>query len=290
MPLLEVGSTGVFGSQARGSVEAFQAWGGVATDGIVGDRSWSVFLHAASATRESQVGLEFVIGRRGQAGFFRPRPNKRASSGRGERRAARSTPPVNEGGQSMGRFRLRRPTPSMLVACAALAVALGGTGYAAVSLPANSVGTVQVKNHSLRPVDLAPGVIRPGPRGPAGPQGAAGPTGPAGPAGPTARWALVRGDGTIVSQSGGISPTSKPATGVYILDFGSAVNGKLIIASSANTGDVGDRGTVSAGSCGGTPEGSTCPAGNDTNHVRVITRAAGDNVAADHPFYIAVVG
>ena len=41
--------------------------------------------------------------------------------------------------------RLRRPSPALVVACLALAVALGGTGYAAVKLPANSVGTKQLK-------------------------------------------------------------------------------------------------------------------------------------------------
>jgi peptidoglycan hydrolase-like protein with peptidoglycan-binding domain len=53
---------GIFGPQTRASVQAFQTWGGVAADGIVGDQTWSVSLHAASATLESQVGLEFVIG------------------------------------------------------------------------------------------------------------------------------------------------------------------------------------------------------------------------------------
>jgi murein L,D-transpeptidase YcbB/YkuD len=43
-------------------VKAFQTWGGVSADGIVGDRTWSVSLHAASATLETQVGLEYVIG------------------------------------------------------------------------------------------------------------------------------------------------------------------------------------------------------------------------------------
>jgi peptidoglycan hydrolase-like protein with peptidoglycan-binding domain len=53
---------GVFGPHTRASVEAFQTWGGVNADGIVGDRTWSVSLHAASATLETQVGLEYVIG------------------------------------------------------------------------------------------------------------------------------------------------------------------------------------------------------------------------------------
>jgi hypothetical protein len=191
----------------------------------------------------------------------------------------------------MARLRGYRLTPSMVVACLALAVALGGTGYAATVLPRNSVGVVQlknnavtaskVKNFSLVRQDFKPGQL---------PAGARGPAGPAGAAGPGARWALVRADGTVIAQSGGVTPTAKPSVGAYILDFGSSLVGKLIIASSANTADLGDRGTVSAGMCGGTTEGSTCPAGNDTNHVRVITRRAGDTTAEDHPFYVALIG
>jgi peptidoglycan hydrolase-like protein with peptidoglycan-binding domain len=53
---------GDFGPQTKASVKAFQTWSAVAADGIVGDRTWSVSLHAASATLETQVGLQFVIG------------------------------------------------------------------------------------------------------------------------------------------------------------------------------------------------------------------------------------
>ena len=56
------GIDGIFGPHTKASVEAFQAWGGVAVDGIVGDQTWSVSLHAMSATLESAVGLNFVIG------------------------------------------------------------------------------------------------------------------------------------------------------------------------------------------------------------------------------------
>jgi peptidoglycan hydrolase-like protein with peptidoglycan-binding domain len=56
------GIDGVFGPHTRVSVEAFQAWGGVTADGVVGDQTWSVSLHAASATLETQVGLQYVIG------------------------------------------------------------------------------------------------------------------------------------------------------------------------------------------------------------------------------------
>ena len=56
------GIDGHFGPHTRASVEAFQSWGGVTADGVVGDQTWSVSLHAASATLETAVGLDFVIG------------------------------------------------------------------------------------------------------------------------------------------------------------------------------------------------------------------------------------
>jgi peptidoglycan hydrolase-like protein with peptidoglycan-binding domain len=55
------GIDGEFGPLTKASVQAFQTWGGVTPDGIVGDQTWAVSLHAASATLESKVGLNFVI-------------------------------------------------------------------------------------------------------------------------------------------------------------------------------------------------------------------------------------
>ena len=53
---------GKFGPRTKASVKSFQTFGGVPTDGVVDDDTWSVSLHAASATLESAVGLQFVIG------------------------------------------------------------------------------------------------------------------------------------------------------------------------------------------------------------------------------------
>ena len=112
----------------------------------------------------------------------------------------------------------RRPSPAMVVACAALLVALSGTGMAAATqLARNSVGTPQLKDsavanskiknnavnsakvaaRSLLRSDFAPGQLpaaRSARRGPPGPQGAAGPAGPAGVIGAiTVRTQSARG-------------------------------------------------------------------------------------------------
>ena len=89
----------------------------------------------------------------------------------------------------------RKLSPAMIVACIALGIALSGTGVAAVmaTLPANSVGTPQLKNDAVTSAKIRNGtLIRadfrsgalpngiPGSPGPAGPQGVKGDTGPAG--------------------------------------------------------------------------------------------------------------
>jgi hypothetical protein len=83
-------------------------------------------------------------------------------------------------------MRFKRPGYAEVISSMALFIALGGTGYAVTTLPKNSVGSAQVKDHSLRPVDLAPGagLAARGPRGPEGPVGQAGANGPIGSAGP----------------------------------------------------------------------------------------------------------
>jgi hypothetical protein len=193
----------------------------------------------------------------------------------------------------------RRPSPAMVVACVALLVALTGTSVAAVSqlVPRNSVGTAQlkgnavvstkVKNHSLLALDFKNGQIPAGPPGPPGPPGQ---TGAAGSPGPGARWALVRKDGGIVVQSGGISLAAKPAAGTYILNFGSPITGKLITTTDALAGDIATRGAIVAGPCGGPPEGgAACAAGNDTSHLSVYTLSTA-GLLQDHAFYVGVIG
>lgn len=89
------------------------------------------------------------------------------------------------------------PSAATVISIAALVIALGGAGYAAVAIPRNSVGTEQLKksavtsakvrDYSLLARDFKKGQLprgTQGDEGPAGPVGATGPTGPAGPQGP----------------------------------------------------------------------------------------------------------
>lgn len=118
----------------------------------------------------------------------------------------------------------------MVVACAALLVALSGTGMAAATqLARNSVGTPQLKDNavanakiknnavnsakvaarSLLRSDFAPGQL---PAGPVGPQGPAGPTGAAGPAGPAGVVGTVTVRQASVDVPGSASDDPTPNT------------------------------------------------------------------------------
>src|SRR5262249_28945784 len=50
--------------------------------------------------------------------------------------------------------KLRAPSPALIISLIALFVALGGTTYAATSLPRNSVGTRQIKNRAVTPAKI----------------------------------------------------------------------------------------------------------------------------------------
>jgi hypothetical protein len=187
------------------------------------------------------------------------------------------------------------PSPAMVIGCLALLLTLGGTGYAASkALPRNSVGSIQVKDHSLLARDFKAGQLPRGAPGPAGPAGPAGPQGPAGPAGSggssTVKWVLVRPDGGIAAQSGGITLSSH-TTGTYVLNFGSTVTGKPIMASGGFAGDGGstDRGETVAGPCGAGAEGVTCATTN-TNQGVIVETHSQTGALADHSFYVTVIG
>ena len=140
-----------------------------------------------------------------------------------------------------------RPSPSAIIATAALVVALGGTSYAVVSLPRNSVGTTQlkanavtspkIKNGSVAVADLAPAVRAmfgtAGSSGATGPEGPAGAAGPQGPTGLTGATGATGGSG--VASQGGVSgetatnPPVSNTTSVETYAFTLTSPGKLLM-------------------------------------------------------------
>lgn len=106
------------------------------------------------------------------------------------------------------------------IALLALFVALGGTSYAAVKLPRNSVGTSQLKRGAVTEGKLSKGVAKKlnkvgkksatGPAGPAGADGAPGAPGAAGATGATG----LRGSTGRTGARGPAGPTSGDVAGV----------------------------------------------------------------------------
>jgi hypothetical protein len=172
-----------------------------------------------------------------------------------------------------------RLTYANVIATLALFIALGGSSYAALSLPRNSVGAKQiragavhsseVKNRSLRVADLSVRARR-------ALRGAVGPQGPQGPAGAAAvrYFAVVKANGEFAAgnaTSGGSGQT----TGTYVVGFAQPVTACAYSASL------------------GTPDTSTVPPG------RVAVSQAGDGrvavqtydpsgTPADLPFHLIV--
>lgn len=62
-------------------------------------------------------------------------------------------------GPRRDRLHNRQPSLALIVACVALVVALGGTSYAALTLPAGVVGPLQLRKHAVTPTKLAIGAV-----------------------------------------------------------------------------------------------------------------------------------
>ena len=180
----------------------------------------------------------------------------------------------------MPRSARTRISPSLVIACVALLFALGGSGFAAVALtvPRNSVGTVQlkanavvsakVKNGSLLSADFKAGQLPKGPTGPAG---------PAGPAGPGAtNWAVVKANGAV-DKSTGVTTVAKTATGTYNVTFPSDVTACALLVSA---------GTDTAGS---SVRGASANFNRTTTPTVIRVTTAQGTVAADRAFTIAVI-
>ncbi len=194
----------------------------------------------------------------------------------------------------------------------ALVVALGGTSYAAIALPRNSVGTAQlranavtsaklranavtsakIKNGTLLARDFKAGQLPAGERGAPGAGGPAGPAGPAGAPGPqgrpgTVRWALVNAAGTeIIAQSGAITIAGHPFAGETRLDFGQTTSGHAVWAVQSLINNTSDAGGAEAAPCGlGSDAYLNCASAAAANQVHVVTKNLAGS-PANRAFYV----
>jgi hypothetical protein len=95
------------------------------------------------------------------------------------------------------------------MATVAVFVALGGSSYAAFSLPKNSVGSRQIRSHAVTPKKVAASTVKlfkgkKGDRGlvgPRGPQGIPGPPGSQGPTGPSNSYYAAGSEFVPTSES-----------------------------------------------------------------------------------------
>ncbi len=201
-------------------------------------------------------------------------------------------------------------SPSLVLSVLALFVALGGTGYAISKLPANSVGTKQVKknainsskvkNRSLLAKDFKAGQLPAGKRGetgqtgPTGATGASGEAGDKGDPGSALAYAYVEDLGgpdvnVVPAKSKGLdsSMVSRPDTGVYCFELSSLGTVRNVAAtaeSSFNSVADSDK-TASAQLLTDSDFGLGCPTDSD---MVVVIRDQSAAAASNWFFYVTL--
>ena len=135
--------------------------------------------------------------------------------------------------------RLRdRLTYANVTATLALFVALGGSSYAAITLPRNSVGAKQIRTNAVGSTELRNGAVTTrdiSRRARAALRGHTGPAGPAGPPGPPAGidHAHFNSLGHMVSGTAVGSAWSRGEPGLYRIQFKNDVSKCAITATLA---------------------------------------------------------
>jgi hypothetical protein len=114
-------------------------------------------------------------------------------------------------------IRLLEHARSNAVACTALALsilALSGGAYAAWSVPANSVGALQLRNHSIGQIKLDPRTI----------------------GGSVRHWAQVDGQGNIVSSSSHARDNGVPPDGDYVITWSDSFSNRCVALATPRGG------------------------------------------------------
>jgi hypothetical protein len=175
-----------------------------------------------------------------------------------------------------------------VISLTALFVALGGTGYAAMTLPHNSVGSAQLRRHAVGQSELKTGAVtsralhnrsvtlsdisvsaRTALRGTTGPQG------PAGPAGPTYRAAVPSG-GTV-QRGNAVSAEHQGGTNEYRVTFARDVSTCVATATLA---------AVPAGAGTDQPVAGRITVAQDQPTSVLVRTFAADGSPAEQPFNV----
>jgi hypothetical protein len=166
-----------------------------------------------------------------------------------------------------------RLTYANVASTMALVLALGGTSYAAITLPRNSVGSAQVRSRAIESRHVDNGSLRLADLGAGAKRSLRGQVGPPGP--PAAKFfAVVSAGGGFVRGNATHGGHTVGGSGAYTVGFAENVSGCAYTATL------------------GTTDGSSTPAGRVTvtdagGIVGVQTsNAAGD--PADLPFHLIV--
>lgn len=215
-----------------------------------------------------------------------------------------------------------RPHHTTIAAYGALFVALGGTSYAAMTIPAHSVGTQQLKNGAVtrsklsasnRPysqpfirhlvtdtltsqqvLDSLAGAVK----GQPGVQGDPGATGTSGPAGPTGKAGVDGGQGPqgIKGDQGSPGPAGTSVGSAYVAADGTSPNARYItVARTSLTSPITgpnagvycittDKGVLTTTAAVVTPEGNgTAPLS------AVVQRNPASGVCAGRDFQVTTL-
>ncbi len=162
----------------------------------------------------------------------------------------------------------------------ALFVALGGTSYAAITLPRNSVGTKQLRSGAVRSTDLRDRTVRLrdiSRSARSSLRGQTGPAGPAGPAGPTYRAAVPAG-GTV-QRGNAVSAAHTGGSNEYRVTFDRDVSSCVATATLA---------AVPLGATTTQPTPGRLTVAQDQPTSVVVRTFGADGSPAEQPFNVIV--
>jgi hypothetical protein len=204
-----------------------------------------------------------------------------------------------------------RPSPALVLAFVALFVALGGTGYAALQLPKNSVGSKQIRKGAVKTSEIANNAVtgaKVRPRSltaadfrvgslPRGERGPAGPAGATGPAGSARAYGYVSAAGALdaARSKGGATVGHVATSGIYCISIPGISSASSVMSVSLDAAGSATDVTATAGDSVGLVDvdysNPSCAPGQFEVSTIAQTFTGGANAGndfADQPFVFIV--